>query len=240
MNIKKGYGYQERLWISRKAMNIKKASVGLPEGYIFVFAPPPVPLTYPGAESYHLINAGPTNEAPKIERKRMVFGGITNGFASAGAKCSQRGYPMGVGLRTGQSLALTVLSNAVGTWSEIMGSRDDPDFLYEVTDVYGGEVGSPVGNMHSGKVDSLAEFASFQLVGRPQEAGVFRGVAMLLQHSVEAGTDSTAKPEKESSVKASYIGGCCVVTIVLPEEPLEAKQAIRMDGMRASLGRHPT
>ncbi|KAJ6508942.1 hypothetical protein C8R45DRAFT_922571 [Mycena sanguinolenta] len=143
---------------------------GLPEGYVFV--PPPVPLTYP--ESYHLVDAGPMNEAPKIKRKRTVFGGITN--------VSER---------------VTVLLDAVGTWTAIMGSGDgggirlafndffsysranclsDLDFFYEMMDVYGGEAGS------------LVEFASFPLVGRysifsgdpdslsPQEAGVFRGV----------------------------------------------------------------
>ncbi|KAF8211738.1 hypothetical protein K438DRAFT_1752410 [Mycena galopus ATCC 62051] len=82
----------------KRTQHVKKRNVSspvpkLPEGYAFI--PPCVPLSYP--PTYHLIDAGSMHEAPKIKRKRTVFGALTNIAGRVNVLAAKRDGPSGCG-----------------------------------------------------------------------------------------------------------------------------------------------
>ncbi|KAJ6473284.1 hypothetical protein C8R45DRAFT_1217713 [Mycena sanguinolenta] len=106
----------------KRSKHVKKRNAAvarLPAGYVFF--PPAGPLTYP--QSYHLVDAGPMNEARKVKRKR------------AG----------------NEEAVVTVPMDAVGnsardTMGRISVSHFGP-YSFIHGDTHGGEVGSLVGEL---------------------------------------------------------------------------------------------
>ncbi|KAF8173775.1 hypothetical protein K438DRAFT_1771947 [Mycena galopus ATCC 62051] len=124
----------------KRAAHVKRRNAlpatKIPEGYAFL--PPSVPLTYP--PTYRPIDAGPMHEAPKLMRKRTVFGALTN---MAGRMKS---------LTSTVELQATVPRDAVGTrlagyegMVAGFGFAFEPGPFQQSDGEYGGEAGSLVG-----------------------------------------------------------------------------------------------